>query len=189
MIQVLKDPSPRVMQGDVIRDVELVEEISEDDGFLKIVKVCFPLVVVLTQACDLEQHHSVSKTADTDSPGRNDKELLSLLVAPLYNIEHVYQGVHLSELGRTMLPINKNRSPGQNLRNNETPRYHHLAFPQEVAVVDSVIDFKHYFSVSCAHLGRKKAEGYVCSVAPLFRERISQRFADYLARIGLPGAG
>jgi hypothetical protein len=92
----------------------------------------------------------------------------------------------VTELNMKMEPINRVKSPGQNLRNNETPRYHYLEFPETVPVPPSVIDFKHYFAVNVSHLKRLKAKNFVCQVSALYREDISQRFSSFLSRIGLP---
>ena len=45
----------RISQGDVFRDVECIEYVVEKRGVLEVSKIVFPLVVVLTQDCDLEQ--------------------------------------------------------------------------------------------------------------------------------------
>lgn len=184
MIRVRKQKVARVCQGDIFRNVEFIESLSESGSFIEISKVTFPLVLVLTQDCDLEQDYRVRwSRSNTRS---EDKQLLSVLVAPLYNVEHVYAGEHLADLGMSMEPINKNKTPGQKLRNNETPRFHFLSFPADVPIVDSVIDFKHYFSVHVSYLKRIKRNQCVCKVAEIYREDISQRFASFLSRIGLP---
>ena len=82
--------------------------------------------------------------------------------------------------------ISRTKSPGIRLRNNESPRYHYLYFPEEFPIPASVIDFKHYFSVNVEHLKGKKRDCFSGKVAELFREDISQRFASYLSRIALP---
>lgn len=181
MIETKTEPTSRLQQGDVIRDVELIERITETSGVIEVAKIVFPLVVVLTQDCDLEQESRF--LADNRS---HDKTLLSVLVAPLYNAEHVYRGEHLSELEMKMEPINHKKSPGQFLRNNERRRYHYLEFPESVPVVPSVIDFKHYFSVAGDYLRQVRSERLICTIGALFREDVSQRFAFFLARIGLP---
>ena len=174
----------RLAQGDIIRDVECVEYVVERNGQLEMAKIVFPLVVVLTQDCDLAQDYKFrwSKLPTTT----NDKLLLSVLVAPLYNAEHVYNGEQLSELGMKMVPINRNKTPGDNLRKNETPRYHYLEFDSGTPVVPSVVDFKHYFSVNAAILKKTKSRNYVCRISTLYREDVAQRFASFLARIALP---
>ena len=173
---------PRLCQGDIIRDVSYIDDVSESGGVLEISRLDFPLVIVLTQDCELEQEHEMRM-----QPSQNqDKWLVSVLVAPLYNAEHVYVGKHLSELNLTMQQINRRKTPGTFLRNNEIPRYHYLEFASEVPIVPSVIDFKHYFSVNAESLRERKKSSFVCMVSPLFREAVSHRFAAYLSRVGLP---
>lgn len=184
MVKANATRTARLAQGDILRDVECVEHILERNGQLEIAKIVFPLVVVLTQDCDLAQDYKFR--CSRQSTTTDDKLLLSVLVAPLYNAEHVYSGEQLSELGLKMVPINRNRSPGENLRKNETPRYHYLEFGSDVPLVPSVVDFKHYFSVNAAYLKKAKAKNYVCRISTLYREDIAQRFASFLARIALP---
>ena len=174
----------RVCQGDILRDVEHIEYVHERNGIIEVSKVVFPLVVVLTQDCDLEQDYRVRWSRQKTNT--DDKKLFSVLVAPLYNVEHVFAGEHLNDLSLKMQMINKNKTPGTNLRQNETPRYHYLTFPHDVQIVPSVIDFKHYFSVNITYLKRVKTEQFVCKIAELYREDISQRFASFLSRVGLP---
>lgn len=183
MVKAKRSPQARLAQGDIIRDVDYLESVSERNGELEISRVRFPLIIVLTQDCDLEQDYRVRWSRD--KPDSQDKALLSVLVAPLYNVEHVYAGEHLSQLGLQMQKITRDKTPGNNLRNNETPRYHYLEFGG-LPLPPSVIDFKHYFSVNVCELKRHKAVGFVCQIGELFREDVSQRFANFLARIGLP---
>ena len=184
MVRVKKRRSARVSQGDILRDVEHVEYVTTKGGIVEISKIVFPLVVVLTQDCDLAQDYKFRWSRP--APSNQDKLLLSVLVAPLYNVEHVYTGEHLQDLGLKMNPINKGKSPGQYLRNNETPRYHYLEFPEDVAVTSSVVDFKHYFSANVEYLKSHKKRGFVCQLSELYREDVSQRFSSFLSRIGLP---
>jgi hypothetical protein len=166
----------RISQGDVFRDVECIEYVAERRGVLEVSKIVFPLVVVLTQDCDLEQDARYLKTKEP--PSNQDKKLLSVLVAPLYNAEHVFQGSHLTELGLTMAPINRKKTEGRFLVQNERPRYHYLDFPVKVAIVPSIADFKHYFSVSIAYLQKIEPKNFVCRLSELYREDLSQRFAE-----------
>jgi hypothetical protein len=174
----------RISQGDIFRDIECIEYVAEKDGVLEVSKIVFPFVVVLTQDCDLEQDARYQTGEGT--PSTDDKKLFSALVVPLYNAEHVYQGQHLSDLDLTMEPINKVKTPGKTLRDNERPRYHYLSFPDNVPIVASIADFKHYFSVNLAYLQELRQKHFVCRLSELYREDLSQRFAAYLSRIGLP---
>jgi hypothetical protein len=184
MIRVKKRGKNRICQGDIFKDIEFIEYLLEHEGTIEISKILFPYIIVLTQDCDLEQDFKFRFGKPRQST--QDKYLLSVLVAPLYNIEHVYKGEQLSEIDIRMEIINANKSPGKFLRINERPRYHYLEFPTEIPIVPSVIDFKHYFSVNIEYLRKIKKNNFVCQVSELFREEISHRFASFLARIGLP---
>lgn len=184
MVRVKRGRQSRLAQGDILRDVDHVEHVYEKSGIIEVSKVVFPLSIVLTQDCDLAQDY---KFRWSKAPTSNeDKWLLSVILAPIYNIEHVYTGEHLSSLGMKMNTISRGKSPGKSLRNNETPRYHYLKFDDEIPIVPSVIDFKHYFSANVTYLKKLKRDNYICQVSELYREDVSQRFSSYLSRIGLP---
>jgi hypothetical protein len=185
MIKVKHGKISRVCQGDIYKNIEYIENIKEKSGIITISKILFPYVIILTQDCDLrwDFHQRWSKKNISNN---QDKWILSVLVAPLYNVEHVYEGEHLSELHMTMQKINRNKTPGEYLIKNEIPRYHYIKFPNNVEIVDSVIDFKHYFSVHVEYLKSVKKENFICRISELFREDISIRFANFLSRVGLP---
>jgi hypothetical protein len=86
-----------------------------------------------------------------------------------------------------MLNIVSKKAPY--IRNNEISRYHYLEFNRdEVPIPPSLIDFKHYFSVNVEYLKQRMVDHWVCKIAELHREDLCQRFAAFLARIGLPNA-
>ena len=184
----------RLSQGDIYKNITYIEKINSIDDYLEIQQIVFPNVVVLTQDCDIQQHLSdVNKTKSS--------QLFSVLVAPLYNIAHFVHGEHLSnfkiegesfissknkgkELLNTGIYVN---SKGITLVNNEIPRYHVLDFSKENTELPiSVVDFKHYFSISADFLEKEKNEDFICTLNPLYRELLTQRFSNYLSRIGLP---
>jgi hypothetical protein len=178
----------RVSQGDIYQNVEFIESVNEENGIVEISKIVFPYIVVLTQDCDLAQDFKFR----SDDSRTGDKIILSVLVAPIYNANHVYLGEHLAELNQVMRQIqvkgkgNKPTTEWRNLVNNDNPRYHHLEFPNEVSIVPSIIDFKHYFSLNLEYLYEIRGKNFICKVSELYREDISQRFASFLSRIGLP---
>ena len=184
MIAVERKPRDHISQGDVYRDIDFIEYATEGKGKIEVSKIRFPTVIVLTQDCDLKQDSN-----SRASEGNQDKYLLSVLVAPLYNVEHVYAGEHLIDVGIKMSTITKGKTPGDYLVSNQRPRYHHVAFPPETQLPPSVIDFKHYFSVNVVYLQKIRKEHFVCHISELYREDISQRFASFLSRIGLPDNG
>jgi len=177
---------PRISQGDIYRDVDFIEYVAEKGGYVEVSRITFPLVVILTQDCDLEQDFRFRYGRPRSRFATQDKLLLSVLVAPLYNAEHVHRGEHLSELGIQMQTIRWDKSPGDFLRSNQNPRYHYVEFPDDIPIVAAIIDFKHYFSVNIEYLKREKKRDFICRLPPLYRENLSQRYASFLARIGLP---
>lgn len=172
----------RVFQGDVIRDVELIDRVFENDGVVEFQRLIFPLCVVLTQDCDLEQDRRFRREAKVTQ----DKFLMSVLLAPLYNLEHVFAGSHLEQLGLKMESIPRNKTAGDWLKKNLRDRYHYLDFPASTGLVPSVIDFKHYFSAHVLDLESRKPTKYVCTLDDLHRQDVSARFASFLARVALP---
>jgi hypothetical protein len=182
MVQIRTTPSSRVNQGDVYRDIDFLEYAVEREGIIEVSMVSFPLVVVLSQDCDLEQDNRFR----SDASKNQDKWLLSVLVAPLYNVEHLLTGEHLTELGYAMQLISRKSTYFDLIKNNQIPRYHFLDFAPDTQVVPSVVDFKHYFSVNVKYLQSLHPTNHLFMISPLFREEISRRFAAFLARIGLP---
>lgn len=82
MVKIKTKSESRITQGDIYKNIEYIEYISEKDGNLEISKIDFPLVIVLTQDCDLMQDYKYRWSRSR--PKNNDKLLLSVLVAPLY---------------------------------------------------------------------------------------------------------
>lgn len=183
MIKVDQKYNERVCQGDIFKNIEYIEYAVEKEGKIEISKIVFPLIIILTQDCDLAQDH-IFRWGE-EKKKTQDKYLLSSLVAPLYNVEHILKGEHLKELGLDM-QVFDSKTKINNLRINEIPRYHYLEFTPEIPIVPSVIDFKHYFTVNILYLLKIKKGNFVCKVSELYREDISQRFASFLSRIGLP---
>lgn len=176
-----------INQCDIFRDVEYVEYAIENEDTIEVSKIHFPYAVVLTQACDLQQDHDAKQRLLEEGKGNQDKFLISAIVAPIYNFEDFLQGEHLKQLGMKMLAFpGRSRTPTKNIIDNENKRYHYLKFDTSVPIVESVIDFKHYFTVSVNYLTSIYKTHYVCSVDSLYRELILQRFSNFMSRIGLP---
>lgn len=193
MIEIDRTPAPRIQQGDIFRDIDFIQKVEIIADEVLIHKITFPLVIVLTQDCDLEQDSEYHINTG-DNPSTDDKKLLSVIVAPLYNEEMFLQGEHLNDetIKYKMRSLIKKNKKGNltteysYLIENGIPRYHHLKFKGNDPVADSVIDFKHYFTLNIEELMRIKDDRFVCKVSELYRENISQRFAYFLSRIGLP---
>lgn len=176
----VKHAHTRLCQGDILRDVTLLEA-TDTDGDLAVFERTLPYVVVLTQDCDLEQDDAARK----ETPKKNDdKDLQSVLLCPAYQSLKVRAGTHLEELGLTMQSFNKEL--WRPVTQNTAPRYHMLPEEPAVQLPELVLDFKQYFTSPREFFCKKYKGSYVTSLGPLFRESLSQRFAHYLSRIGLP---
>ncbi len=77
MIKVNQESNERICQGDIFKDIEYIEYAVEKEGTIEISNINFPLVMVLTQDCDLAQDYTFHK----EKKETQDKYLLSLLVA------------------------------------------------------------------------------------------------------------
>lgn len=181
------ETSTVINQCDIFQDIEYVEYAVESEDTIEVSKIHFPYAIVLTQACDLQQDHDAKKRMLEEGKGNQDKYLISAIVAPIYNFEDFLQGEHLKQLGMKMVSFpGRNRTQTKNIIANENKRYHYLKFDDSIPIVESVIDFKHYFTVSVNYLMSIYKSHYVCSIDSLYRELISQRFSNFLSRIGLP---
>jgi hypothetical protein len=72
------------------------------------------------------------------------------------------------------------------LKQNNMHRYHFLQEEQMMQLPELVLDFKQYFTSPREFFCERYKGHYVTTLGPLFRETLSQRFAQYLSRIGLP---
>ena len=173
----------RISQGDIFRDIDYLEYYSIEKGIIEISIISFPTVIVLTQDCDLAQDY----TFRSEEKSTNDKLLISVLVAPLYNAAFVFNGEHLSDLGYTMQKFTgKSETAIKDVKNNKNPRYHYFDFGSESPLPPSIVDFKHYFSININYLESIRNSHRLFPVMELYREDISQRFSSFLSRIGLP---
>lgn len=172
----------QVEQGDIIRGASFLEYFAERGDILELSRIEFPYVVVLSQSCDLEGDHKRRYGRPRWSPG---KFILSVLVAPLYTAEDFFAGQHLVDIGLELEPKNRRRGEGKLIQDNEIPRYHYLELPDDLPMPSEVVvDFKQFFTVNAEYLTRHKKANFVGKLQPLYRERVTQRFSEYLARIG-----
>tara|TARA_B100000315_G_scaffold134234_1_gene123648 strand:+ start:26 stop:499 length:474 start_codon:yes stop_codon:yes gene_type:complete len=138
-----------------------------------------PFAVLLSQDCDLEADFKCRE----QTIGNQDKYLLSLLVCPAFNIGEFANGTHFANW--QMEPQSSKLI--EKIQKNDThKRFHFLSKNTEFFVPDLVLDFKHFFTLPRDYLYSQEKDVYVASLSELFREELSQRFSNYLSRIGLP---
>lgn len=181
--QYCKRNNGRVYQGDILRDMLLLEMQYADDIGSKynVVEKNVPYIVVLTQDCDLEQDFN-NRNQISD---KHDKYMESILVCPAYLAEEFREGNHLEEFGLKMEKWNSKRYKQIKTQNNY--RYHYLDGYPPYQIPNLVLDFKHYYTIPRDVIYFAKENGhYLASLRQLFREDLSHRFSFFLSRIGLP---
>lgn len=172
----------RISQCDIFHDIEVVEYVEDKPEGVEIHYLNLPLVIVLNQDCDLNSDDRDRRKENSNK----DCRLLHIVVAPLFNFDNFKDGVHWGEIFDVGDSYKPNKTPGKKLMNNEDPRFHYLEFEDGFkSLPNLVIDFKHFFTVSTDYL-YKNLEKRVCTLGDLYREKVSQRFAYYISRIGLP---
>ncbi len=170
----------RICQGDILRDYthsiispsSVVEELS------------FPYLIVLTQDCDLQQcFKAIAELTEGDN--KINPFLPHVLVIPAFPAEQAREGTHLTEIFNiTQDRINSDR--WKKILDNQEDRYHFLPNYQPLQVPNLLLDFKTYFTIDTEDLKGVFSKYYLATVNELFREHLSQRFCNYLSRIGLP---
>lgn len=170
----------RICQGDILEDFQhkFLYYQNEEKA---IISITLPYAIVLSQDCDLEQDYNQRQD---NASSTNDKFMQSILVCPAYIAESFKRGEHLKNMGLIMNTWGRDK--WKDIKSNQNQRFHY--FPNDPAnnMPEIVVDFKQYYTIPRDDIYPLHKEKYKISIAPLFREDISLRFATYLARIGLP---
>lgn len=180
-----------IRQGDILLGVSFkyVSQKQTGDAELRL-GFPFPYAVILSQACDLEQHYqNLAANITVNTEGNDDKILDTVLVCPAFASEQLLTGTHLLP-ERKMFDFDGPKGQEkalEKLKKNDTyNRYHYLESMPDI-FPELIIDFKKFHTVPIDILEEYYKSNYRASLGVLFRERLSQRFSNYLSRIGLPG--
>lgn len=168
-----------VDQGDIYQNVTFFNnvELNENEKKLEIDEYNFDKVLVLSQSCDLHREQENIK---------NDKEILTVLVVPLFDVEEFKKGEHLNSIKKKCDIISDKLI--ERYTKGEHERYYVIELKDsdktKYKIPDNfIIDFRYFFTVNIKKL---KKEDYLMSLDDLFKEKVTQRFCNYLSRIGLP---
>lgn len=175
----LKRTENRICQGDILENFEYRFPTFRADE-VEIASILLPYAVVVTQDCDLEWDFKNR----ADSQKNSDKYLQSILICPAYVAEKFRTGKHLEGLKLTMESWSSDR--WKLIKQNQNERFHFFVSNVENGIPELVIDFKNFYTVPRDSIYDVYKSKYKISIAELFREDLSQRFANYLSRIGLP---
>jgi hypothetical protein len=171
-----KNQSDRICQGDIFTNIEIVENINVIGNKVLLDKISFPYIICLNQECDLEN--------DFNCVNNKDNKLLHLAIVPAFNFEEFLTGNHWGEIFDTKNGTKRKDTKIQLIMDNEIPRYHYLNF-SENDMPELIVDFKHFFTIN-RDLLYKNIDSKLCSLDDLFKEKLSQRFSQFISRIGLP---
>lgn len=166
----------RICQGDIFTDIEVFESFQVRGSKIKIDKIIFPFVVCLNQECDLEN--------DYNSPETKDNKLLHLAIAPAFIFEDFLSGNHWASIFSDNASSKRSDTKTKLIIDNEIPRYHYISFSEE-NMPELIVDFKHFFTINRNEL-YNQLNKRLCSLDDLFKEKLSQRFSNFISRIGLP---
>ena len=155
---------PDLEQGDVVESCPVFEPESTDLGN-PAQRSFFAWqersVIVLTQSCDL-----VAGREKTDH----------VLLCALWRLEDFPPGHHLAT------------SKGlEEVRRGNIPGFHMVGAHEGPELVEAarLVDFRRTWSMPLAYL-RKRVESQHLRLLPPYREHLSQAFARYFMRVGLP---
>lgn len=165
----------------MFHDIDVVESIYNRGKNIEVKQIHFPMVICLNQDCDL---NSDERDKEKEGSNRNCR-LLHLVVAPVFNFNSFLNGMHWGDIFDVEKKQRLTDTSTRKIMNNEDPRYHYLCFDNECGLPEMIVDFKHFFTVSTDYL-YKNLDKRVRAIDALYREKISQRFAYFISRIGLP---
>lgn len=189
----IKFRKQRLCQGDILQNISFtirLNGVSDEEDM-----AVLPYAVVLSQDCDVDLDHKMRlkekellKTFNFEEHSDrfrsiHDKFLPTILVCPAYRADDFFAGNHIKGLYMK----SNNKPEADKIKNNkEMSRYHYLPQDTNMGVTDLVLDFKHFFTIPTDILYEQRKDSYLITINELFRESLSQRFANYLSRFGLP---
>ncbi len=177
--QYIKLRKSRFCQGDILRDIYISfgSDLGESDK-KQLERHYLPYCIIMTQDCDLNSDH-VERIKNRG----HDKYLQAILLCPAYQEDLFFAGTHIENWQMQQM---SSKLKDRIKENNYFERYHHIEGDHTSAIPNLVIDFKHFFTVPRDLIYKDRKKIYLITLNELFRERLSQRFANYLSRFGLP---
>lgn len=177
-----------ICQGDIFQNVKYSYIDSEDDEGVNIVEYEFPMAIIVSQACDVT---AIEKLMANKS-GKPTKFMPSILMCPIYDHDSAKTGQHIKDVFDHMSLKFENENTYQSedykvAKRDWHYRIHALTIEvgNEKILENSVIDFKHYFTVPINYL-RSCKNKRILHLDDLYAEQITLKFATYLSRVAIP---
>ena len=172
----------RICQGDILRGLEFIVGAPTSKVEAEVESsLAEQYWVVMTQDCDLSQDFSHRLT----SSRMGSNSIRSILLCPAYPARQFYLGEHLKDWDTETF---NNKKSKKIMKNDEYKRYHYVKGEPELGVPEFVVDFKHFFTAPVDVVYAQRKSVYIATIGELYREELSQRFTNFLSRIGLPDA-
>lgn len=173
----------RFNQGDILKDVEIVLSVdiivkNENEQEYKISTLNLQYGIVINQECDLDLDYK-GQISDISN---QDKLLPSIIILPAYLSESFKSGIHRD--GMTCQKWNSDQ--WKIIKQNNNSRFHFVDESTNYQIPELVVDFKHIYTINRNIIYKKINHLYCASLSELFRENLSNRYCQYLGRIGLP---
>lgn len=180
-----------VCQGDIFHNVKYNYIDSEDNNSVDVVEYEFPLAIVISQGCDVISMSDM----EIHKNGKMTKFMPSILMCPIYDETLAKNMVHLED-AFDVFGIVRNDSLSDKLYGSKEKhvvdkdwhyRYHSLTvqFNDKNVIENSLIDFKHYFTVPISYLTEHR-EDRLLRLEDIYSEQITLKFASFLARVAMP---
>lgn len=175
------NPKLRFNQGDILKDINLVvpTSINTETEEVSISRITLSYGVVVNQECDLE-HDFTCRSNPT--PKDYDKYLPNILILPAYLPDSFKRGEHRDNLVGNIWSTDQMKR----IKQNNELRFHFLDTEAKYQIPELIIDFKHVHTVNSDVIYSLINKIYLASISEIFRENLSQRYCNYLSRIGLP---
>lgn len=156
-------------QGELIPDCPIIKPPSKiEEGEVHETEIIVADAIILSQSCDLIA-----------------KKIEIVLVCPFYTVKFLLENLPEDSFKS---PIKKQKYIDQ-IRKGYHPSLHLLNKDDQNALVDDflVVDFTNVYGVDLSHLmNYSKQLGIRVKLLPPYREHLSQAFARYFMRVGLP---
>ena len=158
-INIQKD---RICQWEILKDISFFVWNPENKKIAE--EIILPYSIVFTQDCDLSEDYKQRK----NNQWEHDKLLKTILVCPAYWLEQFCNWEHID--WQNMKKFSK-KLKERIQKNDIYKRYHYLEWDW-ISFPDSVIDFKHFYTVQSEIIYNKNSSIYISSISELFREEL-----------------
>lgn len=180
---IIKKNLTRIEQGDLLSDIPISQVLAINEKEIISIDINFHHVLVLSQDCDLEQFFN-AQNKDKNNIG---PYLHNVIITPCFYRDEIESGKCLEYMQITQEPLS--RKIIEKIHKDELMRYQHIRKEDKLFIPDLYIDFKAYYAISPTYLYSMYNKSYLATINALFRERITQRYTNYVGRIGIPVLG